>query len=46
MCSSDLASTPAHEIGCTGDPAAFREVAARVLGDGLGDVRHVELVAS
>ena len=40
------ASTPAHEIGCTGDPAAFREVAARVLGDGLGDVRRVELVAS
>ena len=37
------ASAPAHDIGCTGEPAAFREVAARVLGDGLGEVRRIEL---
>jgi hypothetical protein len=33
-------------ISWAGVLAAFREVATRVLGDGLGDVRRVELVAS
>lgn len=34
---------PAHEIRCTGDPAAFRATAARVLGAVEGEVGTVDL---